>query len=125
MISTVKESYKKLVKEGFTFRYTEEDGFGRPENAFIVCTFWMINALYLIDEERKAEEMFENILGCANKFGLFSEDIEIESRRLTGNFPQGYSHLALIQTAFLFETAYNWSDAFKLKSESVDVHNTL
>ena len=117
MISTVKEAHKKLVKNGFTFRYTEEDEFGVPENAFIVCTFWMINALYLIEEEKKAHEMFDNILKYTNKFGLYSEDIEITTGRLTGNFPQGYSHLALIQTAFLLETAYNWSDAFKVKND--------
>ncbi|MFH1479387.1 MAG: glycoside hydrolase family 15 protein [Candidatus Omnitrophota bacterium] len=110
IISTVKETYKNLTKEGFTFRYIEEDGFGKPENAFIVCTFWMINALYLIGEEKKAYEMFENIIERANRFGLFSEDIETSSGRLTGNFPQGYSHLALIQTALLLETSYNWSD---------------
>lgn len=111
IISTVKTSYERLVRNGFTFRYTTEDEFGKPENAFIVCTFWMINALYLIGEEGKARELFENILGCANHLGLFAEDVEPETRRLTGNFPQGYSHLACIQTIFLLETEYNWSDA--------------
>ena len=57
-----------------------------------------------------------NILRCVNKFGLLSEDIEIDSNRLTGNFPQGYSHLALIQTILLLETNYNWSDAFAIKN---------
>ncbi|OIO39128.1 MAG: hypothetical protein AUJ75_01820 [Candidatus Omnitrophica bacterium CG1_02_49_10] len=113
MISTVRESYKRLVRNGFTFRYTEEDEFGFPENAFIVCTFWMINALYLINEDKLARELFENICGAFNKHGLLSEDIEVTTRRLTGNFPQGYSHLAFIQTALLFETSYNWSDRFR------------
>ncbi len=112
MISTVKEYYKHLVKNNFTFRYVAEDEFGAPENAFIVCTFWMINALYLIGEEQKAREMFDNIRSCANHLKLFSEDVEISTRRLTGNFPQGYSHLAFIQSALLLETDYNWSDAF-------------
>ena len=116
MVSTVKQTYKNLVKNGFTFRYIEEDEFGLPENAFIVCTFWMINALYLIDEEKKAKAMFQDILLRVNKFGLYSEDIETATGRLTGNFPQGYSHLALIQTALLLETSYNWSDAFYLKN---------
>jgi GH15 family glucan-1,4-alpha-glucosidase len=73
----------------------------------------MINALYLIGEEEKAREMFENIMSCANRFGLFAEDVELTTRQLTGNFPQGYSHLAFIQSALLLETSYNWSDAFK------------
>ncbi len=115
IISTVKKTYEQLVRNNFVFRYLEEDDFGLPENAFIVCTFWMINALYLIGEEKKAREMFENILKCANPLGLFSEDIEITTKRLTGNFPQGYSHLALIQTVLLLETDYNWSDVSGLK----------
>ncbi|MCA9409505.1 MAG: glycoside hydrolase family 15 protein, partial [Candidatus Omnitrophica bacterium] len=114
IISTVEQSYKHLVQQGFTFRYIAEDEFGAPENAFVVCTFWMINALYLIGEERKAREMFENIEKCCNHLGLFAEDVEIASKRLTGNFPQGYSHLAYIQTILLLETDYNWSDAFKI-----------
>jgi alpha,alpha-trehalase len=111
MISTVRYIYKHLVRNNFVFRYLEEDDFGLPENAFIVCTFWMINSLYLIGEEQKAREMFDNILRCANPYGLYSEDVEISTRRLTGNFPQGYSHLAFIQTVLLLETDYNWSDA--------------
>ena len=112
IISTVETHYKKLVKNGFTFRYVSEDEFGLPENAFIVCTFWMINALYLTGKEKLAREMFDNIMGCANHLGLFAEDIDIKTKRLSGNFPQGYSHLAFIQTALLLETDYNWSDAF-------------
>ena len=110
-------AYKHLVKNNFTFRYTEEDEFGMPENAFIVCTFWMINALYLIGEKEKAKEMFNHILQCSNSLGLYSEDIEITTKRLTGNFPQDYSHLAFIQTVFLLETDYNWSDAFSIRNE--------
>jgi alpha,alpha-trehalase len=114
MISTVKKSMDVLVRDNFAFRYLEEDEFGFPENSFIVCTFWMINALYLTGEKEKARAMFDNILSHANKFGLFSEDIEIKTGRLTGNFPQGYSHLAFIQTVLLLETDYNWNDTSKL-----------
>ena len=111
VVSTVKKTYEKLTRSGFTFRYILEDEFGKPKNAFIVCTFWMINALYLIGEEKRSREMLKNVLLCLNKFNLLSEDVEINSYRLTGNFPQGYSHLALIQTILLLETNYNWSDA--------------
>jgi len=115
MVSTVEQYYQHLVKNNFTFRYIEEDEFGTPENAFTVCTFWMINALFLIGKEKEAREMFDNILSCANHLCLFSEDVEINTKRLTGNFPQGYSHLAFIQTALLLETDYNWSDASSFK----------
>ena len=113
IISTVKQTYAQLVKNDFTMRYVAQDEFGIPENAFIVCTFWMINALYLIGEEQTARRMFNNISKCANRLGLFSEDIETTTRRLTGNFPQGYSHLAFVQTVLLLETDYNWSVTFK------------
>lgn len=110
IIGTVEASYQKLVRDGFVMRYTVEDEFGVPENAFIVCTFWLINALYLIGREQEAREMFNRVIGCANRFGLLSEVVEPVTGALRGNFPQGYSHLALIQTAFLLETSYQWND---------------
>ncbi|MBP9854333.1 MAG: glycoside hydrolase family 15 protein [Candidatus Omnitrophica bacterium] len=113
MIDTVRNTHKELTKDGFVLRYKAADEFGVPRNAFIVCTFWMINALYLTGHEPQAREMLEKIMSCANRFGLFSEDVETDTGRLTGNFPQGYSHLAFIQTVFLLETQYDWSDAAK------------
>ncbi|GIX46973.1 MAG: glycosyl hydrolase [Candidatus Tectimicrobiota bacterium] len=110
LVSTVQQCYRHLVKNGFMFRYRVADDFGEPENAFIVCTFWLVNALYLIGEKAKARELFEHMLKYRNHVGLLSEDIEVYSGRLTGNFPQAYSHLALIQSAFVLETAYNWLD---------------
>ncbi|MFH1715382.1 MAG: glycoside hydrolase family 15 protein [Elusimicrobiota bacterium] len=112
MLSTVRQTYEQLVKNNHTFRYTANDDFGAPKNAFIVCIFWMIDALYIIDEQEKAQEMFENIIAKVNKLGLLSEGIEIDTGNLVGNFPQGYSHLALIQTIFLLETKYNWTDYY-------------
>jgi alpha,alpha-trehalase len=116
IVSTVKQIHKHLVKNNYTFRYMEEDDFGFPENAFLVCSFWMINALYLIGEEDQARKMFEHISKCANQFGLFAEDVETSTTRLTGNFPQGYSHLAFIQTVLLLETDYNWSDVYGVRN---------
>lgn len=110
VLSTVRTCYEHLVKNGFMFRYIAEDDFGMPENAFIVCTFWMINALYLIGEKQKARDLFDHMLRHGNHLGLLSEGIEAHSGRLTGNFPQAYSHLALIQAAFVLETEYNWLD---------------
>jgi len=97
-----------LVHNHFMMRYVSEDDFGTPRNAFIVCTFWMINALYLIGNESAAREMFAKVVQWRNHHGLFSEGIETDTGRLVGNFPQGYSHLALIQTVFLLETDYSW-----------------
>jgi GH15 family glucan-1,4-alpha-glucosidase len=113
IIDMVKNTYNNLTKDGYVLRYKAIDEFGLPQNAFIVCTFWMINALYLIGQEEEARTMLEKIMSHANRFGLFSEDIETDTGRLTGNFPQGYSHLAFVQTILLLETNYDWSDAFK------------
>lgn len=110
IIGTVEATYQKLLSDGFVMRYTAEDEFGVPQNAFIVCTFWLIDALYLIGRKEEAREMFHRVIGYANKFGLLSEDIEPATGKLRGNFPQGYSHLALVQTALLLETNYQWND---------------
>ncbi len=114
IVGTVEASYKKLLRDGFVMRYTTEDEFGVPKNAFIVCTFWLIDALYLIGREQEARDMYDRLIGYANKFGLLSEGIEPENGQLRGNFPQGYSHLALVQTALLLETNYQWSDENRL-----------
>lgn len=118
MISTIKEMYQTLVRNHFMMRYVAEDDFGTPRNAFIVCTFWMINALYLIGEEAKAKKMFTQVVQWKNPHGLFSEGIETDTGRLVGNFPQGYSHLALIQTVLLLETDYNWMGPFTMNGNT-------
>lgn len=99
MKSTILESEKRLMKNGFMFRYTNEDDFGIPHNAFTICTFWLIDALALSGETKKALYYFENLLKYANHVGLFSEDIDPHTGALTGNFPQGYTHVAIINTA--------------------------
>ena len=81
------------------YRYKNQDDFGLPSSSFTICTFWFINSLYLIGEEEKAIKHFERLLSYSNHLGLFSEDLDFESKRLLGNFPQAYSHLALIETA--------------------------
>ena len=115
---TVEAAQKNLVRNGFVMRYTAQDEFGAPENAFIVCAFWLVNALYLTGQKEEARAMFDRMIGHVNCFGLLSEDIEPSTGRLTGNFPQGYSHLALIQSAFLLETNYQWNSGGRLLSSN-------
>lgn len=98
-VATVRQTKEKLCKDGLMYRYRNEDDFGQPTSSFTVCTFWMIKSLYLIGEKEEAIELFEKVLAYSNHLGLFSEDLDFSSRRLLGNFPQGYSHLALIDTA--------------------------
>ena len=101
MLSTILLSEEKLMVNGLAFRYTNTDDFGDPENSFTICTFWMIDALILIGQKRRARKYFENVLQYANHVGLFSEDVNPKSGELTGNFPQGYTHVAIINTAML------------------------
>jgi GH15 family glucan-1,4-alpha-glucosidase len=98
-IATVERTYEQLCEDGLMFRYRSRDDFGCPTSSFTVCTFWMIKSLFRIGREKLARDMFENVLSHANHVGLLSEDIDIQTKRLLGNFPQGYSHLALIDTA--------------------------
>lgn len=98
-ISTVHAIEKELGHEGLLYRYKNKDDFGLPTSSFTICSFWFINSLYKIGEQAKARELFEKLLGYGNHLGLFSEDIDFKTKRLLGNFPQAYSHLALIETA--------------------------
>lgn len=101
-VSTVHAIDKDLNNNGLLYRYKNEDDFGLPSSSFTICTFWFINALFKIGEHDKAEEMFNQVLSYSNHLGLFSEDIHFETKRLLGNFPQAYSHLALIECAVNF-----------------------
>ena len=98
-IKTVKAIEKELANDGLMFRYKNKDDFGSPTSSFTVCTFWLIDSLFKIGEESKAKKMFNQLLKHSNHLNLFSEDIDFKSKRLLGNFPQAYSHLALIDTA--------------------------
>src|SRR6056297_661819 len=103
-VSTVKAIEEGLSNDGLLYRYKNEDDFGLPSSSFTICTFWFINALFKIGEEEKALEQFERLLGYSNHLGLFGEDIDFKTKRLLGNFPQAYSHLALIECAINFST---------------------
>jgi alpha,alpha-trehalase len=100
MRATIESSYKRLVKKGFTFRYTNKDDFGVPKNAFAICSFWMMDCLHAIGKTKEAVAMFEQMLSCTNHVGLMAEDVNITTHELCGNFPQAYSHCAIIHTAF-------------------------
>jgi len=98
-IQTVKATEKELSVDGLMYRYKNKDDFGLPESSFTICTFWLINALHAVGNKKRAREMFDQLLSYSNHVGLFSEDIDFKTKRLLGNFPQAYSHLALIETA--------------------------
>ncbi|MDM9630598.1 glycoside hydrolase family 15 protein [Robiginitalea aurantiaca] len=101
-VNTVKAIERELSQDGLLFRYKNEDDFGLPTSSFTICTFWFINSLFRIGEVERSREWFDRVLGYSNHLGLFSEDIDFKTKRLLGNFPQAYSHLALIECALNF-----------------------
>ena len=103
-VETVKAIEKELLFDGLLFRYKNNDDFGEPKSSFTVCTFWYINSLFKIGEETKAKNLFDQLLSNSNHMGLFSEDLDFKTKKMLGNFPQAYSHLALIETAMNFNS---------------------
>jgi GH15 family glucan-1,4-alpha-glucosidase len=98
-LATLEVTSQRLLRNGFVMRYVEDDDFGKPRNAFLVCTFWYIDALASVGRREEALALFENILAHRNHLGLLSEDIAPETGMLWGNFPQTYSQVGLIFAA--------------------------
>ena len=101
-IGTVEAIGRELLKNNLLFRYKNNDDFGEPKSSFTVCTFWYINSLFKIGKIEESKKLYDKLLSYSNHLGLLSEDLDFKSRELLGNFPQAYSHLALIETALNF-----------------------
>jgi len=108
--STIESIESHLRRGDFLLRYAEPDDFGTPEVAFLVCSFWLVQALARIGEMDRAREAFEKLLACRNKFGLLAEDIDFDTHELWGNFPQTYSMVGIIMCAM--RLSERWEDAF-------------
>jgi GH15 family glucan-1,4-alpha-glucosidase len=98
---TVKAIKNKLFHYGLMYRYKNEDDFGSPTSAFTICTFWLVRALFVTGEEEEARKIFNQLCSYTNHVGLMSEDLDFISKQQLGNFPQAYSHLAMIDIAIL------------------------
>ena len=109
-IGTVEAVEQGLRRGNFVFRYLEKDDFGEPENAFLVCTFWYINALAAIGRRDEARALFENMLSCRNRHGLLAEHIDPRTNEQWGNFVQTYSMVGLIGSAI--RLSVRWDQAF-------------
>ena len=107
---TVAAIESHLRRGNFLMRYDRPDDFGPPETAFLVCTFWWIQALAALGERERAREEFEKVLACRNRFGLLAEDIDVTTRELWGNFPQTYSMVGIIMCAK--RLSRSWDEAF-------------
>lgn len=106
--STVRELEHQLLKGSFMFRYSAPDDFGKPANAFNICTFWYIEALALMGRTDEARAIFDAMLDCRNKVGLLSEDIDPATQELWGNYPQTYSLVGIINSAI--RLSRRWED---------------
>jgi GH15 family glucan-1,4-alpha-glucosidase len=101
LLSTVNAIHKDLSMGGWLQRYKQNDGFGRPSVAFVICTFWMVDALAATGHREEAAAIFSRIQGAMSSLGLLSEDYDPAEPRMWGNFPQTYSHVGLIHAAFV------------------------
>jgi GH15 family glucan-1,4-alpha-glucosidase len=108
--ATVEAIGRRLRRDDFIYRYLEPDDFGVPENAFVVCTFWYIDALAALGRREEARALFERLLACRNRHGIFPEHISPGSRELWGNYPQTYSMVGLINSAMRLSRP--WEGAF-------------
>ena len=109
-VATVRAIGKQLRRGDFVFRYTTPDDFGTPSNAFLVCTFWYINALASIGDRDEARRIFEDLLACRNRHGLLAEHIDPKTREQWGNFVQTYSMVGLVSSAI--RLSQRWDQAF-------------
>ena len=103
MVGTVKAIERRLLVDGFVMRYdTGETADGLPpgEGAFLACSFWLADNLVLQGRIEEAREMFERLLSLSNDVGLLAEEFDPRLGRQVGNFPQAFSHVALVNTAF-------------------------
>jgi GH15 family glucan-1,4-alpha-glucosidase len=98
---TLKAVERELITRGFVLRYStnSEDGLPPGEGAFLPCTFWLADAYAQTGRTDDARILFERLLGIANDVGLLSEEYDPDARRLVGNFPQAFTHVALVNSA--------------------------
>ncbi len=106
LINTVKSIYDDLRRGYLVRRYNVRDDFGASGSSFAICSFWLADSLWYIGEKERARSIYEKIIKHSNHLGLFSEDINMKTKKQLGNFPQAYTHIALINTSILLS---EWS----------------
>ena len=102
VVSTVEAIQRDLTEDGLLLRYRTdetEDGVAGSEGTFLVCSFWLADALSMIGRIDEAEELFERLLSLRNDLGLLAEEYDPRAKRQLGNFPQAFSHVGLVNTA--------------------------
>jgi len=101
--NTIEAIQRELLHDGFVLRYRPKeegvDGLPGREGVFLPCSFWLVDCLYLIGRKKDARELFERLLNVRNDLGLLAEEYDPKSKRQLGNFPQAFSHVALVNAA--------------------------
>jgi pentatricopeptide repeat protein len=98
---TVAAIERELMRDdGLVYRYTKDAEDTKREGAFLICSFWLVDAYVMLGRIDDATRLFDRMLELRNDLGLLSEEYDPEAKRLIGNFPQGFSHIGLINTAF-------------------------
>jgi GH15 family glucan-1,4-alpha-glucosidase len=100
---TVDQIEKRLLVDGLVLRYDSEktdDGLPGGEGAFVACSFWLADNYMLVGRHDDARKMFQRLLALRNDLGLLAEEYDPRAKRQVGNFPQAFSHVALIDSAF-------------------------
>ena len=109
MAETIDAIQRTLMRDGLVLRYlTHEEGVdGLPpgEGVFLPCSFWLVDCLELLSRHDEAHALFERLLSLTNDLGLIAEEYDPDAKRLLGNFPQGLTHLALVNAAHSIEDA--------------------
>jgi len=100
MGSSVDAIERALSLDGWMFRYRNDDGLGKPEVAFVICSFWLVEALAATGRLEAARALMQRMQGALTPLGLIAEDYATSTGRMWGNFPQAYSHVGLIHAAF-------------------------
>jgi GH15 family glucan-1,4-alpha-glucosidase len=104
--ATVEAIERELMPDGLVMRYNTakvDDGLPAGEGVFLACSFWMVSSLKAIGRERDARALFERLIKLRNDVGLLAEEYDTQKERLVGNFPQAFSHIALVNAAFDLE----------------------
>jgi GH15 family glucan-1,4-alpha-glucosidase len=102
IVGTIAAIERDLLSDGLVLRYNTEqadDGLPAGEGAFLACSFWLADAYAMSGRRGEAQQLFDRLVSLANDVGLLAEEYAVQQRRLVGNFPQAFSHLALINTA--------------------------
>jgi GH15 family glucan-1,4-alpha-glucosidase len=104
-LATIEQIDQHLTRNGHVYRYRGVDGLAGDEGTFVFCTLWLVSALARSGQIDRAKERFETVLASANDLGLLAEEIDADTGRMLGNYPQAFSHIGVIGAAMSIHLA--------------------